>query len=67
MTHDEIREKARYYAKKIHWTPSRFRDTLKNAEERAVFDAALLAHRQAMVEGTAAKYSSSRSLRRYAA
>lgn len=66
MTYDEIREKARYYATKIHWSPAHFRNTLQNAEERAVFDDALLAYRQASVEGTAAKYSNFRGLRRHA-
>lgn len=66
MTREQIIEKARYYAANVGLSPSHFRRQL-NAQERAIFDAELIACRQALVEGKAAKYSPSWTLRRYAA
>ena len=66
MTKEQIVQKARYYAANIGLSPSRFR-CLLNARERDIFDAELLAYRQELVEGKAAKYSPSWTLRRYAA
>ena len=66
MTNQQIIEKARYYAANVGLSPSHFRRQL-DAQERAIFDAELLSCRQALVEGKAAKYSPSWTLRRYAA
>lgn len=66
MTKEQIVQKARYYAANVGLSPSHFRRQL-NAQERAIFDAELISSRQALVEGKAAKYSPSWTLRRYAA
>ena len=66
MTKEQIVQKARYYAANIGLSPSHFRRQL-NAQERSIFDAELISYRQALVEGTAAKYSPSWTLRRHAA
>lgn len=66
MTKEQIVQKARYYAANIGLSPIRFRSQL-NAQERSTFDAELISYRQALVEGTAAKYSPSWTLRRHAA
>lgn len=66
MTREQIIEKARFYAAKVWLSPTEYRRQL-NERERAIFDAELISCRQALVEGTAAKYSPSWTLRRYAA
>ena len=66
MTNQQIIEKARYYAANVGLSPSHFRRQL-DVQERAIFDAELLSCRQALVDGKAAKYSPSWTLRRYAA
>ena len=66
MTKEQIVQKARFYAANVGLSPTYFRRQL-NAQERAIFDAELISYRQALVEGTAAKYSPSWTLRRHAA
>ena len=66
MTNEQIVQKARYYAANIGLSPIRFRSQL-NARERSIFDAELISYRRELVEGTAAKYSPSWTLRRHAA
>lgn len=66
MTREQIIEKARFYAAKAWLSPVEYRRQL-NERERVIFDAELLSYRQALVEGKAAKYSPSWTLRRYAA
>lgn len=66
MTREQIIEKARFYAANVGLSPTYFRRQL-NARERSIFDAELIACRRELVEGTAAKYSPSWTLRRHAA
>lgn len=66
MTHDQIVEKAHYYAEHPELSPYWFRRGL-DEQGRALFDSEMLSHRCAYVEGKLAKYSPSISLRRHSA
>lgn len=66
MTDEQIVQKARFYAAKVRLSPVEYRRQL-NERERVIFDAELIACRRELVEGTAAKYSPSWTLRRHAA